>query len=136
MFVVLPVLVTLPLASACGERRTGALTVEHDSTPAVAAVEVAAIPDGPVGDSMRRAATIADSARAVDIRFQALRDSINAAAAALTGDRRSREYARAWDALRIRTVAAESLRAERDRILRRAGRARPASMRDSSSAPR
>lgn len=134
MLVVLPVLATL--ASACGERRAGELTVEHDSTVATPAVEVVAIPDGPVGDSMRRANAIADSAKSVDERFQALRDSINREAAALGGDRRSAEYARRWDALRRRTVAAESLRAERDRIRRRADRARPAAQRDTAATRR
>ena len=130
----LPLLGALP--SACGERRTGELTIEHDSTPAAPAVEVVAMPAGPAGDSMRRAVAIEDSARAVDARFQALRDSINREASTLAGDRRSAEYARAWDALRRRTVAAESLRAERDRIRRRAGRARPAAMREPAASPR
>ena len=124
----LPVLAVL--AAACGERRTGELTVEHDSTPAAPGVEVVAIPDGPVGDSMRRAAAIGDSARAIDARFQAERDAINRDAAALRGDRRSAEYARRWEALRRRTTAAESLRTERDRLRRRAERARPAAQRD------
>jgi hypothetical protein len=129
--VVLPVLALV--AAACGERRTGDLTVEHDSTPAAAGVEVVAIPDGPVGDSMRRAAAIDDSARAIDARFQAEREAINRDAAALTGDRRSPEYARRWEALRRRTTAAESLRAERDRMRRRAERSRPAAQRDTTA---
>ena len=120
------------VAAACGERRTGDVTVAHDSTPAVAGVEVVAIPDGPVGDSMRRAAAIEDSARALDTRFQAEREAINRDAAALDGDRRSAEYARRWEALRRRTTAAESLRTERDRMRRRAARARPAAQRDTA----
>jgi len=65
---------------------------------------------------------LADSADALDRRFQELRSAINRDARALAGsalDRRSAAYATRFDELRRRTLAAESLRVTRDQLRRR-----------------
>jgi hypothetical protein len=70
---------------------------------------------------------VADSAAVLDGRFQVERDAINGEVRAMaSGDRRSAAYARRYEAIQARTVAAESLRAVRDRVRRRATTLRPA----------
>lgn len=74
---------------------------------------------------MEPAATALDSIAALDARFQQERAALNAEALALRSrDRHSPEYAKRFDAWHRRAVAADSIRALRDRM--RAGRARSA----------
>lgn len=104
------------LASACiGSERakpgTASGTAVLDSTSSPARVVAAGRSD--------TAAT--DSASILDARFQREREAINRDVMAMRGaDRRSPDYARRFDGIRRRTIAAESLRAARDRLRRRA----------------
>ena len=110
-----------------------------DTTGSPAALEVLALPIDPAmiappaeviardargtprGDSIARFVSLRDSAGAIDAAFQRERAALNADAERFAAlDRTSAEYARAWDAHRARLVAAERLRATRDRLRERA----------------
>jgi hypothetical protein len=106
---------------ACGHRDPAAdaeLTIVLDSIAARGGVEVVALPVDP--SSLTRAALMTpDSAERLDAAFQRRRDSLNRAALAFSGlDRRSSDYARRYDDFDHGALAAESLRAERDRLRR------------------
>ena len=104
------------LASACiGSERAApggaSRTAVLDSTSSPARVVAAGSSD--------TAAT--DSAARLDVRFQREREAINRDVLAMRdADRRSPDYARRFDEIRRRTIAAESLRAARDRLRRQA----------------
>ena len=106
--------------------------VVRDSTARDGSLEALALPVDPAslrlappsraGDERQR---LADSAAALDARFQSSRDALNDRARAMYGqDVRTREYASRWDAFRRDELTADALRRERDRVrmrLRRAG---------------
>ena len=105
----------LPALACVGSERAepgaASRTAVLDSTSSPARVEAAGTPD--------TAAT--DSASRLDARFQREREAINRDVIAMRGaDRRSPDYARRFDEIRRRTIAAESLRAARDRLRRQA----------------
>lgn len=80
----------------------------------------------PRAESAPAASPLADSAAAADARFQTARTAINRDARALdarSAQRRTPDYAKAYDELRRRTLAAESLRADRDALRARLRRA-------------
>ena len=69
---------------------------------------------------------LADSLASAEARFDSARSSVNRDAAALdarAADRFTPDYAKAYDELRRRTLAAESLRAHRDALRTRLRRA-------------
>ena len=143
------VLTSLPCASAIGACTgrgepggRGELTVVLDSIRSGHAREVVIVPADPDAllvpptlasplspahaDSVTRWRALTDSASVLDRRFQKERDAINREARAMEGgDRRSIGYVRRYDALQVRTVAAESLRTTRDRVRQRAAARRP-----------
>ena len=146
---------SLPLASAlgaCADRgRRGELTVVLDSIRAERPSEVVLVPADPASllappasappvpreraDSVARWRRLADSASALDRRFQTERAAINREVRAMEGgDRRSTDYARRFDDIQRRTIAAESLRTMRDGLRRRAALVRPAGATDSPAA--
>lgn len=124
------------VTAACSSTRSGELRVTVDSTVAPEAREVIASPVDPASlgiavtpgrqtrssaDSIARYRALADSASGADELFQNERTALNAAAKALRGgDRHARGYARSYDSLERRTVAAEQLRTTRDRLRARA----------------
>lgn len=74
-------------------------------------------------DSASPAALLSDSAASLDARFQILRDSLNRESRALDAlDRRTADYARRFDAWRVRARTADSLRIARDRLRARIAR--------------
>jgi hypothetical protein len=76
---------------------------------------------GPARDSLARLRTLDDSAEALETRFRALRDTLSGEVRALeTADRRTRSYAVRYAEIRRRTLAAETLRSNRDSIRARA----------------
>ena len=123
--------------AACADE--GRVTVVVDTTGSSTALEVLALPIDPAtiapsltvgaseargtprGDSIARFVSLRDSAASIDADFQRERAALNADAERFaTLDRTSADYARAWDAHRARLVAAERLRATRDRLRGRA----------------
>jgi len=80
----------------------------------------------PRAESSAFRSPLADSVAAADARFQTARTGVNRDARALdarSAQRRSPDYAKAYDELRRRTLAAESLRADRDALRARLRRA-------------
>ena len=147
---------SLPFASAlgaCADRGPrGELTVVLDSIRADRPLEVVLVPADPASllappdsappapreraDSIARWRRLADSASALDRRFQSERDAINREVRAMEGgDRRSTDYARRFDDVQRRTFAAESLRTMRDGLRRRAALHRPAGATEPPAAP-
>lgn len=121
----LPVVVLLWIAASCRGNAADATVIVLDSSSARDSLEVVALPVDPASlhspqersDPPRSRATAADSLAAVDARFQQERAALDAEAVALrSGDRRSREYSRRFDAWHRRAVAADSMRALRDRL--------------------
>lgn len=112
------------------------VTVLHDSTAAHEASVVLALPvdpatlrepdgsapGGAANDTLARLRALGDTVTIVDAQFQDERDALNAEARAMRAlDRWAPSYARRFDAFRLRAIAAESLRARRDRMQRREG---------------
>lgn len=114
-------LVPAVFALAC--ERTGEVIVVLDSTMRGEGVEVVvakvaerepspAASRNPVSPA---AQALADSVRALDVRFRDLRDSLNGETALLdTADRRTRSYALRYADLRRAALGAEQVRAQRD----------------------
>ena len=105
-----------------------------DSSSGRDSLEVVALPVDPApllssktaSDSAADAATAADTIAALEARFQQERTALNAEAVALqTGDRHSAPYSRRFDAWRRRAIAADSLRALRDKLRARSQRPAP-----------
>jgi hypothetical protein len=108
--------------TACDRREQPAAAADSANHPgAHAAGDPAAA--RPPADSAARA--LGDSAAALDARFQAERTALNAESRRLDSlDRRSADYARRFDAWRLRARAADSLRIARDRLRARNARGR------------
>ena len=96
-----------------------------DSSSGRDSLEVVALPIDPASlrsskarpDAQPAGAAAADSVAALDARFQRERIAVNAEAVALqSGDRRSAEYSKRFDAWHRRAVAADSMRALRDKL--------------------
>ena len=117
------------LLFACTTNRDAPLTVVLDSNPAHESREVIALPVDPasvLGDasSAPRQPAANDSllvalqdVAALDRRFQSEREALNRETRSLGAiDRRTVEYHTRFDAFRKREIAAESLRATRDRL--------------------
>lgn len=80
----------------------------------------AALPDGPLGDSVRLAIARHDSASQADVTFQRARAAANAAARALAPlDRTTAVYARQYEGWTDLADSAERLRAGRDALRKR-----------------
>ncbi len=110
------------------------VTVLHDSTAAQDASVVLALPvdpatlrepdrsarGGAANDTLARLRALGDSVALLDAHFQAERGALNAEARSMHAlDRRTPSYARRFDTFRTRAIAADSLRARRDRLRRR-----------------
>jgi hypothetical protein len=99
----------------------------RETSTAHESAQAAAESREPRAESTTIASPLADSATAADVRFQVARAAVNRDARALdarSAQRHTPDYAKAFDELRRRTLAAESLRAERDALrerLRRTG---------------
>ena len=130
---------SLLVATACIPARDASLVVVIDSNRAHEEREVIALPIDPASlqsatssaatfsrphaDSLSRLVALRDSAVLVDKRYQSERDTLNGESRALDQvDRKSAHYARTFDAFRRRSLAAESLRVTRDRLLDRGAR--------------
>ena len=96
-----------------------------DSSSGRDSLEVVALPVDPASlrspkagpHPLAPATSTADSVAALDARFQQERIAVNAQAIALqSGDRRSAEYSKRFDAWHRRAVAADSMRALRDKL--------------------
>ena len=106
----LRVVAVLAIVAGCRGESANTTAGALDTSSARDRLEVGARPSGP-------AAALEDSAAALDASFQQERDALNAEARALDSlDRRSPEYGRRFTAWRLRAIAAESLRARRDRL--------------------
>jgi hypothetical protein len=129
----LHVVVLFSVAASCRGNAADATVIVLDSSSGRDSLEVVALPVDPASlrsstprpDSITPPANAADSIAALDARFQQERTALNAEAVALQpGDRRSPGYSQRFEAWRRRAVAADSLRALRDRL--RARLRRPA----------
>ena len=114
--VVASLLLAALLSSACTR-------AADDARTSRGAPDTAAVPSVSAANAGTIAASsppsLADSVAAADARFQAARAAVNRDAAALdarSGERHSAVYASAFDELRRRMLAAESLRADRDAL--------------------
>ena len=128
---VAPLVVAVALTS-CTRADDGRVRAPADSAaPAERAPQATAPSVAPatLADSVA-ASPLSDSAAPLDARFREAREAINRDAHTLAArpaaDRRSAHYARRFDDLRRRTLAAESLRGERDAIRKRLARQRAA----------
>ncbi|HVE80307.1 MAG TPA: hypothetical protein VNA89_15690, partial [Gemmatimonadaceae bacterium] len=100
--------------------RLEALALPADPTPLLRAAGQSPRGDR-AADQLRRWEAARDSAGEATERFARLRDSLVAEARALDGqDRRTPAYAARFDAYRRRAADATALRAQRDRLRRRA----------------
>jgi hypothetical protein len=103
----LHVVALLSIAASCRDRGADATVVALDTSSARDSLEAVTSPR----------AAVADSIAALDASFQEQRASLNAEARDLgSADRRSPEYRRRFEDWHRRAIAAESLRAGRDRL--------------------
>jgi hypothetical protein len=127
----LHVVVLLSTAAGCRGTPADATVIVLDSSAGRDSLEVVALPVDPASlrssnpgqYSVAPPDSEADSIAALDARFQQERNALNAEATALhAGDRRSPEYSKRFDAWRRRALAADSVRARRDRLHARSRR--------------
>jgi hypothetical protein len=127
----LHVVALLSIAASCRANAADATVIVLDTSAGRDSLEVVALPLDPASlrspkaglDSLAVPSTAADSIAALDTRFQQARTALNAEAGALQpGDRHSAEYSQRFDAWRRRAIAADSLRALRDKLRARSRR--------------
>jgi hypothetical protein len=125
----LHVVAILAIVASCRARADDASMIVLDSSAGRDSLEVIAIPIDPASLQSSRtkplsgaaASTPADSLTTLDARFQEQRTALNAEARALeVADRHSPEYSGRFDAWHRHAVAADSLRARRDKLRVRA----------------
>ncbi|HWE41802.1 MAG TPA: hypothetical protein VG432_04810 [Gemmatimonadaceae bacterium] len=130
----LHVIALLSILPGCRGNAADATVIVPDSSSGRDSLEVVAPPgdpasprsSNPVPDPVAASATAADSVAALDARFQQERTALNAESRAMqSGDRRSPGYAQRFDAWRRRALAADSIRALRDKLRARSRRSAP-----------